>query len=126
VPLDVVPLQLSNAFTRRIERCGQVLYERCDVNLSYAKPNANRYVSVSGMTRLRTDRAKMEELWSLALRAWSPNGLDDEDLALLKVDVEQAEYWDPESSTLVQITGFVKALATGERYDGGENEKLQM
>jgi len=28
--------------------------------------------------------------------------------------------------TLVQITGFVKALATGERYDGGENEKPQM
>jgi len=28
VPLDVVPLQLSNAFTRRIERRGQVLYER--------------------------------------------------------------------------------------------------
>ena len=24
------------------------------------------------------------------------------------------------------ITGFVKALATGERYDVGENEKLQM
>ena len=27
VPLDVVPLQLSNAFTRRIEKRGQVLYE---------------------------------------------------------------------------------------------------
>ena len=78
------------------------------------------------MTRLRTDRAKMEELWSPALRAWFPDGLDDEDLALLKVDVEQAEYWDPGSSPLVQITGFVEALATGERYDGGENEKLQM
>jgi hypothetical protein len=53
-------------------------------------------------------------------------GSAQEDLALLKVDVEQAEYGNPESSTLVQITGFVKALATGERCDGGENEKLQM
>ena len=46
--------------------------------------------------------------------------------ALLKVQVEQDEYWDPESSTLVQLTDFVKALATGERYEGGEHEKLEM
>jgi general stress protein 26 len=100
--------------------------EEHEVNLSYAAPSENRYVSVSGTARLNVDRAKLAELWSPPLRAWFPDGLDDENLALLKVQVEQAEYWDPESSTLVQITGFVKALATGERYEGGENEKLQM
>jgi hypothetical protein len=47
-------------------------------------------------------------------------------LVLLKVKVEQAEYWDAPSSTIVQIAGFVKAMVTGERADGGENRKINL
>ncbi len=45
----------------------------------------------------------MEELWRPAYRAWFPQGLDDPPLALLKMDVEQAEYWDMLSSTMVSL-----------------------
>ncbi len=68
----------------------------------------------------------MEELWNPILKAWFPEGLDDPNICLLKVNVEQAEYWDSPSSTLVQIGGFVKALVTGQRADGGENEKINL
>ena len=96
------------------------------VNASYAKPEDNVYVSVSGAASITKDRAKMEELWNPILKAWFPKGLDDPNICLLKVDVEQAEYWDSPSSTLVQIVGFVKALVTGRRADGGENEKINL
>jgi general stress protein 26 len=96
------------------------------VNASYAKPEDNVYVSVSGTASIVKDKAKMEELWNPILKAWFPDGLDQPDLCLLKVDVEQAEYWDSPSSTLVQIVGFIKALATGQRADGGENEKINL
>ena len=96
------------------------------VNASYAKPEDNVYVSVSGMASMVKDRAKMEELWNPILKAWFPDGLDQPDLCLLKVDVEQAEYWDSPSSTLVQIAGFVKAMVTGRSADGGENEKINL
>jgi general stress protein 26 len=96
------------------------------VNASYAKPEDNVYVSVSGTATITKDRAKMEELWNPILKAWFPDGLDQPDICLLKVDVEQAEYWDSPSSTLVQIVGFVKALVTGKRADGGENEKINL
>ena len=96
------------------------------VNASYAKPEDNVYVSVSGAASITKDRAKMEELWNPILKAWFPKGLDDPNICLLKVDVEQAEYWDSPSSTLVQIAGFIKALATGQRADGGENEKINL
>jgi hypothetical protein len=59
-------------------------------------------------------------------RAWFPDGLDDPDLALLKVTVEQAEYWDSSSSMMVHLAGFVKALATGQPYAAGENEKIDL
>lgn len=96
------------------------------VNVSYAKPSDNVYVSVSGTAELVKDREKIEEYWNPILKAWFPKGLDDPHLALLKVKVEEAEYWDSPSSTLVQIAGFVKALVTGQSADGGENEKISL
>jgi general stress protein 26 len=94
------------------------------VNLSYADPDSQRYVSVSGLARLVRDRAKAAELWNPVLKAWFPKGLEDPDLALLRVEIEKAEYWDAPSSKMVQLAGFLKAIVTGKRYDQGENEKL--
>lgn len=94
------------------------------VNLSYAKPDDNRYVSVSGTATLVRDRAKIDELWSPVLKAWFPKGKDDPEVALLKVDVAKAEYWDAPNSTIVKLVGFAKAVLTGQQYRPGENEKL--
>ncbi|MBC8163900.1 MAG: pyridoxamine 5'-phosphate oxidase family protein [Roseiflexaceae bacterium] len=96
------------------------------VNLSYADPDDNRYVSVSGTASLVRDPAKIKELWNPILKAWFPKGQDDPDIALLRVDVQEAEYWDSPSSKMVQIVGFIKAIATGTPANGGENEKLAL
>jgi general stress protein 26 len=96
------------------------------VNVAYSKPDDNTYVSVSGRAELLKDRAKIEELWNPIHKAWFPEGKDDPHLALLRVEVEQAEYWESSSSTLVQLFGFVKALATGESAHGGENKKIEL
>lgn len=96
------------------------------VNVSYAAPDSNTYVSVSGTAEIVKNREKIDEYWSDILKAWFPEGKDSPDLVLLKVKVEQAEYWDAPSSTIVQIAGFLKALATGERAEGGENEKINL
>jgi general stress protein 26 len=97
------------------------------VNVSYSDPDDNRYVSLSGTASLVRDREKIKELWKPVLKAWFPDGLEDPDLALLRVKVEKAEYWDSPSSKMVQLAGFLKALATGQRLDyAGENEKLDL
>ena len=96
------------------------------VNVSYSNPAVDRYVSVSGGAEIVKDRAKIEELWSPILKAWFPKGLDDPTLCLLKVAVEQAEYWESPSGTLVQMAGFVKALITGKEAEWGDNEKIEV
>jgi general stress protein 26 len=96
------------------------------VNLAYADPKNQRYVSVSGTARLVRDQAKKEELWSPAYKAYFPGGRDDPDVALIKVEVSKAEYWDSPSSTVATIVGFAKAIVTGQSYEGGENEKLSL
>lgn len=95
-----------------------------EVNVAYSKPEDNTYISVSGTASIVKDRDKIEELWNPILKAWFPKGLDDPSLCLLKVSVEEAEYWDSPSSTLVQIAGFVKALVTGKSADGGDYGKV--
>ncbi|MGI8884197.1 MAG: pyridoxamine 5'-phosphate oxidase family protein [Pyrinomonadaceae bacterium] len=96
------------------------------VNLAYSKPDDNVYVSVSGRASVVKDKAKIEELWNPILKAWFPDGLDDPTLCLLKVTIEEAEYWDSPNSKLVQIAGFVKALVTGKAADGGEYGKVSL
>ena len=96
------------------------------VNVAYSKPEDNKYLSVSGKAEVVKDRAKIEELWSPVLKAWFPEGLDDPHLCLLKIPVEQAEYWDAPNSTIVQLFGMVKAIATGTEADYGENKKISL
>lgn len=97
------------------------------VNLSYSDPDDNRYVSLSGTATLVRDRERIKELWKPALKAWFPGGQDDPEVALLRVKVEKAEYWDSPSSKMVQLAGFLKAIATGKRLEyAGENEKLEL
>lgn len=94
------------------------------VNVSYAKPDKQRYVSVSGTAELVNDRAKMEALWSPIYKAYFPKGLDDPSLRLLKIHAEKAEYWES-SGLLPTVIAFVQAMA-GKEADLGENERLNL
>ena len=107
---------------------GTVAEIRADsqVNLSFADTGANVYVSLSGKAELVRDRKKAEELWNPVYKAWFPDGLEDPNLALLRVRATEGEYWDSPDSKVVQAVGFVKALVTGEEADGGKNEKVAL
>jgi general stress protein 26 len=98
------------------------------VNIAFAKPEDQEYVSVSGTAEVVRDREKAKELWNPFLKAWFPKGLEDPDLALLRVRVEEAEYWDSPSSAMVQLFGAAKAALTGKRSEGSptENEKVTL
>ncbi len=97
-----------------------------NVNVAYSNPDKQHYVSMSGTARIITDPAKMKELWTPELKAWFPDGLEDPELSLLKIETSQAEYWDAPNSTVVYLVGLAKAIATGETYHPGENEKVKL
>lgn len=75
---------------------------RQQVNLSFSSPNQKRYVSVSGSAELVQDRNKMQELWKLELQAWFPQGLNEPDIALLKVQINKVDYWDSQANFAAQ------------------------
>lgn len=107
------------------------LYERLltdgEVNLSYADPGDDSYVSLSGQARFIDDLAQKEALWSPMAKAWFLGGHTDPDLALLAVRVRHAEYWDVKESKMVQLFKMAKAAVTGEQPRGmGEHKELKL
>ena len=96
------------------------------VNVSFADPGNQRYISVSGTAQLVRNRAKIDELWRPEFKMWFPEGKDDPEVALLRVTLEKAEYWDSPSSTIGYALSFVSSLVTGKQPDFGENKKVDL
>lgn len=96
------------------------------VNVSYADPKDDSYVSIAGMARVSRDPARAEQLWSPAAKAWFPKGPADPDLMVLEVDIQHAEFWDVQESKMAQLFKMAKANLMGERADIGEHKKVDV
>ncbi len=95
------------------------------VNITYASQHV--WVSVSGQAEALVDGRRMRQLWDRLYEAWFPRGLDDPDLLLLRVRVEQADWWKSTGGTATRLAGFVKAIATGKRAgDAEEHQHLEL
>jgi general stress protein 26 len=129
-PLQTLELDEENAlwfFTSATSpKVAEVAGGNWQVNLSYANPEKQDYVSVSGTATLVRDRARMQALLSEWAKPWFPQGLDDPDLALLRVQMHKAEYWDGPGTSIGQLYGLTKAITTGEKDALGENAKLNL
>lgn len=94
------------------------------VNLSYVKPNDDLYISVSGTAQLVRDRAEIKKRWKPDYQTWFPNGEDDPDLALLKVTVTRAEYWNMPSKGM--LSSLFKGHAASSQDVDGVDVKLNI
>ena len=111
-------------FTSSNSHKASEIEETPNVNVSFIDTDQQHYVSISGAAELVRDKQKIKELWKPVLKAWFPDGPDQPDVALLKVKVSKAEYWDTPSSTIAQAISFVSAIVTGKQVELGENKKL--
>ena len=90
------------------------------VNVAYAAPEDNTWVSLAGTATLSHDRTKMEELWAPELEAYFPEGLDDPEIALLRFSVEKGEYWQGPGMIAYAIE-VATSTVTGEKAKPGES-----
>lgn len=102
------------------------VHENPNVNLSYADNDDQTYVSISGTAEQVDDETMKKDLWNPILKAWYPKGMEDPNLAILKVKVNQADYWDGKTSKMVEAFRIAKAIVTGERHGYGEEGKIKV
>ena len=96
------------------------------VNLSFAEPEDNVYVSISGRAERVVDRARIKDMWNPAVQAWFPHGPDDPHAMLVRVVSDSAEYWDATASTMVQLYKMAKAVLTGTTPEDTEHAKINL
>lgn len=111
-------------FIERDARAVQQITARPHVNVTISSPST--WVSLAGSASVVDDRARKAELWNPVVEAWFPDGKDDADIVLLKVEGESAEYWDSPGGRVASLLSFVKAKVTGKAYEGGENERVDL
>jgi general stress protein 26 len=109
----------SGEIAQRVQADGKV-------NVAYANPADDCYVSVAGQASALEDQAKKEALWSPMAKAWFPGGATDPNLCLLAVKIDHAEYWDVKESKMVQLAKMAKAAVTGKPPNMGEHRELNM
>jgi len=82
------------------------------VHVTFVAPGENRYVWASGTASIVDDRAQLKALWHGGYLQWLPGGPEDASVTLIKVVVEEAEYWDEAAGRMVRLDSFVEPGAT--------------
>jgi general stress protein 26 len=96
------------------------------VTLVYSDPGNERYVALKGRATIWRDKGKIHELWNPMYRAWFPEGEDDPRIAVVRVEVTEAQYWEASSSKLVVGMKYLAAAVTGGKVDVGESGRVKM
>lgn len=95
-----------------------------DVNLAYANPKTQVYVSVRGAARTDRDRATIEALWSPVQKVFFPQGKDDPTLVVLRIRVRDAAYWESAGNFIARALDFAKGMVSHDPRDLGKSGKL--
>jgi len=85
-----------------------------NVCVSFTALEDSLYVSVSGRADIVKDKALIHSMWNPIVAAWFPNGPDDPHVALIKVEIHSAEYWDSKLSKMTQLLKMAAAAVTGK------------
>jgi general stress protein 26 len=97
---------------------------RPDIGLVFIDSSDKAYLSITGRARVMRDKQKIKAAWRKTDAVWWPDGPDDPDVCLLRIEPFTAELWDGPASAVVTAFEFAKARLTGEEPDLGENRKV--
>lgn len=96
------------------------------VHLVYAHPGIESYLDVCGTASVITDKQTIKDKWKPIIKAWFPNGVDDPNLALLKVTPTDVYYWDAEMGKMVAFLKIATSAVTGKHLSEGVEGKLNV
>ncbi len=127
--IDARPMALQNTpfegtlwfLTRSTSEKVEEVQEDQHVTLTFAEPADGKFITLKGRASVSQDRAKIHELWNSMYKAWFPDGEDDPEIAVLRVDVSEGDYWEASSSRMVRYAKYALAAATGGSVPVGES-----
>lgn len=101
--------------TNRLADGGRVMAQ-------YVSKGHDFFACLDGTARIDNDQAQIDKLWNKQAEAWFPEGRNDPNLALLRVDIDSAELWETDLS----LSGRVKMLFGGTIKAGEEGSHAKV
>jgi general stress protein 26 len=106
----------ETAKTDEIERHRQI-------NLCCVRSRDRAYVSLSARARIERNPSEVRRLWQADWKIWfGDEKPEDGGIVLLKLDIERADYWDPEGGRprlLYQLSAADAELAASDAAEPG-------
>lgn len=99
----------------------KVEHIRADPTVNLTITTGSSWVSLTGSAEVVDDVEKLKELWNTFAEAWLPEGPEDPNAILIRVDAATAQYWDNPGGRVASLISFAKAKITGRPYDGGDS-----
>jgi general stress protein 26 len=96
------------------------------VTLNYVDSKNYRFVTLSGHAALSKDRVTIHELWNPLYKAWFPNGENDPQITVIRVNVDQAEYWEAPANAVIRGYELLKAAVTKGGSPVGEHQAVAL
>ncbi len=89
------------------------------VKLYFSHPGKSSFLIVEGNCEIITDRSKIEELWTPLNKAWFKDGENDQNISLIKVNTQSADYWDVEGDSMINFIKVAASALTGDNFIKG-------
>ena len=70
---------------------------------AYRAEEGFAFVSVSGRATIETDQELKERYWLDDLERWFPNGPADPNVALIRLDAEEAQWWTEDGDGMADL-----------------------
>ncbi len=96
-----------------------------EVALTYVDPK-HAFLTLSGKASILHDRALIDKLWNPTYKAWFPEGKQDSKIRVLRVTVEQAEYWETPSNAALRSAKILVRAVTGGKTPVGEHARIAL
>lgn len=95
-----------------------------EINLAYAAPGDDTFVSLAGRARVLQDPARARELWNRWAEMFFPGGPESPEVGVLRVDVRSAEYWTGPDGLIEKVTGTARALVAKDPSGLGHHARI--
>lgn len=127
-PMTVIEMDASGCLWMLISKSGHTARVSSEsggvdtVNLSFSDESRSTFTSVTAHATLSHDSQRKKDLWSIMARPWFPQGVEDPDLAVLKLAPIKAEIWDGPDSSVLRILAMAASVVVGKPVGLGEHE----
>ncbi len=113
-------------FTRRDAELVRNMIQGGKAMFNLVSKDRDLWACIGGSLTEQHDAERIEKYWSPVVAAWFPEGKDDPELTLLRLDAEDAEVWVSNKGPIRFALEIAKANLTDTEPNLGDHARLRL